>query len=199
MTFSEMVAELKALGHDYVAEGRLEDWVQRSYQTLSARYQWPWLEASKEGTAPLEIKDLAYVLSVVNVTSERPIYGRTRQWLVERFPNLEETGEPLWWYLDNRTLRVLPTSTTEKVSARYVKKAPKLALAEEPLLPDEWHYLIVDEARTYALRDNDEFQVARELQEDVATRAQALIADQLQRDWQRPQSLVRVGSPFDYL
>lgn len=192
MTFTELVNELKATGFDYVAESRLEDWVQRSYAQLSARYDWPWLEASKEAVAPFEIKDLRYVLSVNDATQERPLWGTERQWLLERYPKLEEQGNAVWWFLDNLTLRTYPLSE-DKVVVRYVKKASKLAGAEEALIPSEWQYLIIDQARVYALKDNDEYQIANELKASVQADLNEMIADQLHRNWQGPRSIVRTA------
>lgn len=192
MTFTELVNELKATGFDYVATNRLENWIQRSYAQLSARYDWPWLEESKEATAPFEIKDLRYVLSVTDTTQERPLWGTERQWLLERYPKLEEQGNAVWWFLDNLTLRLYPLSE-DKVVVRYVKKAPKLAGAEEALIPSEWQYLIVDQARVFALKDNDEYQVANELKASVQADLNEMIADQLHRNWQGPRSIVRTA------
>jgi hypothetical protein len=196
MTFQELVNTLKAEGYDYCVTNQLEDWVQRSYAQLSARYQWPWLEETKETTAPFEIKDLRYVLSVTDTTQERPLWGATRQWILERYPKLEENGNAVWWFLDNLTLRLFPLSE-DKVAVRYVKKAPKLEAATEPLIPTEWQYLIIDQARVFALKNNDEFQVANELKASVQADLNEMIADQLRRDWQSNRSIVRTA-PYGY-
>lgn len=192
MTFAALVEELEATGFQYVAKNRLEDWVQRSYARLNARYDWPWLEETKEAVAPFEIKDLRYVLSVTDTTQERPLWGTERQWLLERYPKLEEQGSAVWWFLDNLMLRLYPLSE-DKVAVRYVKKAPKLEAATESLVPDEWEYLIVDEARVYGLKDNDEYQVAAELKASTQADLNEMIADQLHRNWQGPRSIVRTA------
>jgi hypothetical protein len=196
-TYGELVTEVTARGYDFMASSRIEDFVARSYQTLSARYNWPWLEESKETTAPFEIKDLRHVLSVTDTTQERPLWGTTRQWILERYPKLEETGNAVWWFLDNLTLRLFPLSE-DKVAVRYVKKSPALEKAsDEPLWPEEWRYLIVDQAVAYCLKDNDEYSVARELEADVKNGLNEMIADQLQRDWQSARSIVRTA-PYGY-
>src|SRR5437867_5651644 len=109
-----------------MTKGRIETFVKRAHQKLEAKYVWPWREEAKEGKAPLELKDLRDVLSVADTASERPLYGQTRQWLAERYPDLEEAGEPLWWWLDDLTLRVFPTSTSESISVRYASKPEEL-------------------------------------------------------------------------
>ncbi len=199
MNYEELTNEVIARGYDYLSKSRVETFVQRSYQKLEAKYVWPWREATKEGIPPFEIQDLRDVLSVSNVPQERPLFGQTRQWLVERFTNLEETGEPLWWFLDNLTLRVFPVTTTENISVRYAKKPEVLTAKLEPAMPSEWHGLIVDLAVVECLKDNDAYEEARELKETVQADLQEMIGAELQRDLQRPQSMVRTGWPGSYL
>lgn len=199
MTFAQLVAEVIARGFDYVATNRIETFVQRNHQRLEGRYVWPWREASKEGVAPFEIKDLRDVLSVANTTSEYPLYGQTRQWLTERWTDLEETGQPTWWWLDDQTLRVFPTSTTENISVRYASKPAALAEAAEPDMPSEWHGLIVDLSVVECLKDNDEFKEARELRESVGVEVQEMAAAELKRDLQSPRLTIRTGYAWDYL
>lgn len=199
INFEELNNEVIARGYDYLAKNRIETFVQRAYQKLEAKYVWPWREATKEGVAPFEIKDLRDVLSVVDTSTERPLYGQTRQWLVERFPNLEETGEPLWWWLDNLTLRTFPVSTSENIQVRYAKKPEVLTAKLEPAMPSEWHELIVDLAVVPCLKDNDEYQEARELKESIQSDFGEMVAAELQRDLQRPQLMVRTGRPGTYL
>lgn len=201
MTFTGLVEELEACGFQYVAKNRLEDWIQRSYAQLSARHQWPWLEWTEEQAAPFEFKnkDLRYVLSVLDTTQERTLWGVERTWARERFPNLEEAGSPVYWFLENQEkFRTFPTSE-DKIAVRYIKKAAQIAGTEEPLIPSEWQYLIVDTARVLALRDNDEWQNARELKGDVEAGVNEMIADQLHRNWQTDRTITRGGLFYDYL
>lgn len=199
MNLSELVQEVIGRGYSYESTTVIESAIQRHYQRLEARYVWPWREATKEGIAPFEIKDLRDILSVTNVTQERPLYGQTRQWLAERFSNLEESGLPLWWWLDNLTLRIFPISTTETISVRYAKKPAVLTAESEPAMPSEWHYLIVDSAIVDLLKSNDEYSVARELKESVETDLLGMVAAELHRDNQSPRLITRSGRILDYL
>ena len=199
MTFAELVQEIIGRGYSYEPTAVIEAATQRHYQRLEAKFVWPWREATKEGTAPFEIKDLRDVLSVVDTSTERPLYGQTRQWLVERFPNLEETGEPLWWWLDNLTLRTFPVSTSENIQVRYAKKPAVLTEKAEPVMPSEWQYLIVDSVIVDLLKSNDEYDVARELKESIQTDLAEMAAAELQRDLQSPRLTVRTGWPGSYL
>lgn len=198
MTYAQLVQEVVDRGFDYLTASRIEAWVHRHHQRLEAKYVWPWRETSKEGTAPLEIKDLRDVLSVTDSTQERPIFGQARQWLAERFPNLEEEGNPIWWWLDNLKLQTFPTSK-DTIVVRYASKPAELTAEAEPDMPEEWQGLIVDSAVVECLKDNGEANEARELKEAIQAELGEMIGSELQRDLQRPQLMVRTGSPFDYL
>jgi hypothetical protein len=193
-SLAELTQEVLARGFQYETTATIESSIQRHYQRLEARYNWPWREGTKEGVAPFEIKDLRGILSVENTTAESAIYGQSRQWLAEHYPNLEESGSPAWWWLDNLTLRVFPTSTSENISVRYLKKPEKLTTSAEPAMPSEWQYLIVDLAVVDALKNNDEYSVARELKEEVEADLQRMVAAELKRDLQSSPLTVRTGS-----
>ena len=199
MTFTELVQEVIDRSYNYESTAIIEKAVQRHYQHLEARYVWPWREATKEGITPLEIKDLRDVLSVQDKTQERPIYGQTRQWLIERFPNIEEEGNPLWWWLDNLTLRSFPVSKADTFAVRYARKPEVLTASLEPAMPSEWQYLIVDSAVVDLLKSNDEYSVARELKESIETDLLGMVAAEMQRDLQRSRQIVRTGWPTGYL
>lgn len=197
-TLAGLTEEVVARGYQYESTAAIEASIQRHYQRLEARHPWPWREGTKEGVAPFEIKDLRGVLSVENTTAERSIFGQSRQWLAERYPNLEESGEPWWWWLDNLTLRVFPTSTSENISVRYLKKPEKLTAEKEPAMPSEWQYLIVDSAVVDLLKSNDQYDTARELKESIQTDLAEMAAAELQRDLQSPRLTVRTGR-YGYL
>lgn len=198
-TFAELTQEVIGRGYNYEPTAAIESAIQRHYQRLEARYVWPWREATKEGIPPLEIKDLRDVLSVQDKTQERPIYGQTRQWLIERFPNIEEEGNPLWWWLDNLTLRTYPVSKVDTFSVRYAKKPEVLTEKAEPAMPSEWQFLIVDSAIVDLLKSNDEYSVARELKESVETDLLGMVAAEMRRDLQSSRTIVRTGWPVGYL
>lgn len=199
MTKGELVQEVIARGYDYVEPSRIATFVERSYQAISARYMWPWREATTSGTAPLEISDLAQVLSVSDTTQEYMLRGVDRRWLTRFYPKLSETGIPLYWYLEDQTFKVFPASS-DNIVIRYVRVVPKLAESDEPLIPPEWQYLIVDGAVVYCLKDDDERQEARELKADVDREvATEMMPALISRNSQTDELITRTGFYTDYL
>lgn len=199
MTLEELVEEVEGYGFQYEPTNRIEKWIQRAYSNLNARYNWPWTEETKEGKAPLELKDLRYVLSVTDSTQERPLWGTQRQWLLENYPKLNEEGNPVWWFLDNLTLRLFPLSTSDTIVVRYVKKLEELKAEKEPLIPAGWQSLIVDTATIEGYKRNSNIAAASEMKELVDATFREMVADQLQRDWQGNRLIVRTGYVTDYL
>ena len=198
MTFAEMIGEVKGYGFDYEPTDRIERWLQIAYQKLNNEQVWPWSEASKEGKAPLEIKDVSRVLSVTDSTQERPLWGVKRQWLLENFPKLDEEGNPVWWFLDNLTLRTFPLSE-DNVVVRYASKAPELKAEDEGLVPEEWQSLVVELAVIEGYKRNSNIAAASEMKEIVDEGINDMIGDVLQRDLQSAPLVTRTGLPWDYL
>lgn len=203
MTFAELKSEVEARGYDYTDSnraGRVGEFINRAYKTICARYDWPFLEEDKEGTAPLVFTDLRNVLSVTDTGTEETLDGRGRRWLKAFYPDLTESGTPMYWYLENNTLRVFPTSETANIAVRYIKIPEALTGNNSPLIPEEWQYLLVDRAIVDCLKDDDEYQEAQVLkgmyEEGLREMARALLS----RDRQGPRVSVRTGiAGIDYL
>lgn len=199
MTKAELVQEVIDLGYDYVDSARIGKFVDRAYRMLCSRRNWPFLEAEVTGTAPLELSELGKVLSVKNTTAEEQPRGVSRRWLVANYPNLTETGRPIFWYLENKTLKLYPVDSEAQLEVRVKKRPTALADSDEPLVPDEWQYIIVDMAVIPCLKDDDEREEARALRADVEQSILEMSSDLLGRNFQNPPTTGRTGTFGDYL
>jgi hypothetical protein len=198
VTRAELVQECIDRGYDYVKTSRIQGFVQRAYEEICSRYAWDFLEAPlEEDEAPLEIADLAAILFVTDTVSKVRLRGVTASWLANFYSDLTESGAAQFWYLDGNTLRVFPVSTN-KIGGRYKKKPPTMADGDEPLIPSEWQYLIVDRAIVDCLKDDDEYDNARALLGDVNAGIERMASALLHRNRQNSPSLVRSGGPWDY-
>jgi hypothetical protein len=198
-TFAELRQEVIDRGYDYTQSARISSSLQRAYQMLCARYPWHFLETSATGAAPLEIADLRKVLSVSDTTTESELRGADRRWLVSIAPSLSETGTPTYWYLENLTLKVYPASTADSLSVRYIKRPTALADSDEPLIPSEWQYLMVDLAVVDRLKDDDEYEQARALASDIQAGVAEMVHALLNPNYQNSERIMRTGRYGDYL
>lgn len=195
MTKGEIVQAVVDRGFNYETNSVIGGFVERAYQTICARYPWPFLEATTTGVGSVEIPDLRRVLSVS--ANEEPLTGVDRRWIA-RVPNLAETGTASYWYLENQTLKVFPVDTAT-VTIRYAKIPAVLAEGDTPLIPTEWQYLIVDRAIVDCLKSDDEYDEARALKGDVEEGIREMVGALLNRDYQGPRLIVRTGRVGDYL
>jgi len=197
MTRAELVQEVVDRGYDYVSTARIGRFVDTAYRRICSQRNWPFLEAEAQGAPPLELADLWKVLSVS--ANEHPLSPADRRWLVAAYPNLTDEGEPVFWYLENTTLKSYPV-TSDEVAVRYRKRPTALADSEEPLIPEEFQDVIVDLAIVPCLKDDDEFQEARELKlGEVKEGIQEMAAALLGRNNQSAETVQRTGQPGDYL
>lgn len=199
MTLAQLAQEVVERGFDYIATTRIKTFLQRAYQQLCADEPWPFLEATAEGTGTLEIADLRRILSVTDTTEGRPLEGVDRRILVDRSPDLTLTGSPEYFYLEGDSLVTYPVSASNTIRVRYLRKPAKLGDSDEPLVPEEWQYLLVDRAVVDCLKDDDELDEARKLLEIYAAGVKEMLAALVHRNLQNDQRIVRTGSTADYL
>lgn len=162
MTAEELIARFKAQGFNYLTEPECLGYLNDAYLIDICEVEdWPFLEASKEGKAPLEIKDLRTVEFVTNVTQNVKLEPLLPARITDDFtPDLTETGTPSVYYLsDVDTVNVYPVSTTDEFAVRYWKVPEELSGAKEPASPKRWHSLIVDAARVRAYANSDDWEL----------------------------------------
>ena len=166
MNLTALQTELQARGFDDVTDTtRLNYWINLAYQVdICEAEDWPFLATTATGTAPLTISDLRTVLSVIDSTNAvklRPMdpSNITDDWDTR----LTTTGSPWLYYVTGTTVvSVYPANTTSSLSVRYIKVPAALSAGSDtPVIPDRFHYLIVDAAVRRAYRNKDNFEAAQ--------------------------------------
>jgi hypothetical protein len=186
---------------DPTQQPRLKRWVNQAYREITDTAHWPFLEATKEGVAPLTISDLGHVLSVTNKTSDTTLAFLDRRTAVGFDPALNDTGTAEYWFREGETsLRVYPLDSSSTLVVRYVKVPPELsAEGDVPLIPAAYQDLIVDGATVRALKNRDNYEAAQFVRQEwksgIALMKQAL----LKPNYDRERMIVRTGAPGDYL
>lgn len=164
MTLAELRTELQARGFDYLSTVRCSQFLNDAYLTdIAEAEDWPWLEATSSGTAPLTITDLRTIELVIDSTAKFKLQPLDRRNITDDWDSdLTTAGDPAFYYTTTgTTVAVYPTSTTHTISVRYWKVPATLGSdLTEPALPTRFHSLIVDAAVARAYEDNDEWDAA---------------------------------------
>lgn len=162
MTWAQLVIEIKARGFTHMGS-RVEQYLQDAYLLdICEDEDWPFLEASASGPAPLSIADLRaveYVLDTTNGNCQLEPLKRAR--LVDSVNNdLTQVGTPRFYYITGgNTVNVQPVAT-DTITVAYWKVPSELSGEDEPLLPARFHSLIVDGAVARAYENSDDHELA---------------------------------------
>lgn len=205
MTRKEIREEFIASGFENIAndeggEARINRWIQQVIRDICDLKPWPFLMVTKEGNAPLEVADLAHVEAMVDVTNHNQLRSITLGQLVAGDPDLDEVGTASYWYTeDGRTLKVYPASATATFKVHYRRTPPALGDAEEPIIPADYHDLIVDGVRIKAYKATDNFSAAAEILKDYERRLEGMVHALLHPSYDGARRITRTGAAADYL
>jgi hypothetical protein len=201
VNLTQAIAELKARGFDYISDARATIMLNNAKNAFEDEFDWPWLETTTTGVAPLTISDLGAVLYVVDTTDGSELQGIDARDVVDVDTNVSTAGVPTSWWLDGTgTLRTYPVSTTASLSVRYVKVSPDLSAGSDtPLIPVRYHSVWIDYAVAEAYKDDDRFNEAQALLNDVRQRRLPQIIDAYSaRNRQGPSFQIVTGVSEDW-
>jgi hypothetical protein len=170
MNLESLVTELKARGLDYLSTSRCQQYLNDSYLVdICETENWPFLHATKEGTAPLTVSDLRSVESVINSTQDNKLAPLDPRELTSVYDtDLTTTGSPGFYYVDAETVvSVYPANTSDTILVRYWKVPEALSGSASPVLPARFHTLIVDYAVARAYEDSDDYELAQNARENA--------------------------------
>ena len=162
--FSTIYADVIARGFQFLdddgaGEARVKRRINERYQDLMERFPSAWAYADASGTAPLTLNDVSMVHTVLDSTNDVPLRHMDRRELQDRYPDLPDTGDPVWWYFDDwNTLNVYPANTSVTIKVRYVAVPEDLTGdSDEPLSPSRWNNAIIEGATADLHRDNGDY------------------------------------------
>lgn len=205
MNREEIRDEFIASGFENIAneeggEARINRWIQQVIRDICDLKPWPFLMVTKEGKAPLEVADLAHVEAMVDATNDNRLRSITLGQLVAGDPDLSGVGNAAYWYTeDGRTLKVYPANTTATFKVHYRRTPPALADNEEPIIPADYHDVIVDGVRIKAYKATDNFSAAAEILKDYERRLEGMTHALLHPNYDGARRITRTGSTYDYL
>lgn len=204
MNRKEIREEVVAAGAEMISkesggEDRLNRWIQQSIREICDFKPWPFLYATKEGAAPLEIADLGHIEAVVDLTARNPLDPATLNQILLGDPALSAVGAAEVWYLDDATkVKVYPASSS-KFKAHYWKVPAELNDEDEPIIPVDYHDLIVDRTRMKVYKRTDNFEAAAEVLKDYERQLGNMVHALMKPNYDKERRLTRSGRAGDYL
>jgi hypothetical protein len=169
-TFLQLQTEFYARGFDYLNDGgvgvtRAKAWLNQSYLELCEEELWPFLLTSATGAAPLIVTDLRTTYTVVETVTSRELQPSDEDELVNNFTLLTTTGTPIFYYVDDVTIKTYPVGGTLRV--RYWNVPVQMvATTDVAIVPDRFTNLIVDGAVRRAANDNDDDGAAKRAEDE---------------------------------
>lgn len=169
MTFDDLQTEFYARGYTYLNENaagqiRAKRWLNLGYSDLLEEADWPFLNATITGTAPLTLTGAREVLSVM--TRDGALTERSISDLDDDF-NLTTPGTASYWYTDGAQVKTYPVDG-QPITVRYsTVPADMVGTSDIPVVPGRYRYLIVDFAVIRALRDRSNYAEADALWQAV--------------------------------
>src|SRR4051812_33142933 len=120
MTLATMRTEFKARGFDHVSDARANSFLNQAYTQLAEALDWPFLETTASGPAPLTITDLRAVLYVYDSTNKQMLGGFDNSMLADvSSGDLTTVGTPSSYWIDGTTVvKVQPPNSGVTLSVR---------------------------------------------------------------------------------
>ena len=168
MNYNDLLAEVQARGFDYLDPTRINRYINQVYLNICEEEQWPFLETTETGTAPLTTTaEIRGVDSVVDTTNASILSWMDRRRLIEIDRDLTTTGTPRYWYQTTQsTISVYPANTAVTLSVHFFKVPTELsAESDTPLIPQRWQDLIIDGVAIRAYKDTDDYDAAGNVQQ----------------------------------
>ena len=176
MTAEELITEFLGRGFDYMSNAKAAGYVNDAYLVdLCGAEDWPFLEGTVTGVAPLSMPEFESLEFVIDTTEEKKLHPLDRRNLTDDYPNLSTTGTAIYYYLTGgSTLNVYPLNTTDSLFVRYWKTPSRLSGTAVPLIPERFHSLIIDGAVARAYEDSDDYELAQNAEQKFLARLQKM-------------------------
>lgn len=204
MKKKEIREEIIALGAENIAnapggEARLNRWIQQAIREICDFKPWPFLYATKEGAAPLAIADLGHVVGVVDVATGNELDPASLTQILAANPKLDAKGSAEAWYVDDGTqIKVYPSSSST-FKVHYRRVPVELEDEQEPIIPKDFHDLIVTRVRVKVYKATDNFEAATEVLKDYERERFDMVHALMKLNYDKERRQQRSGSAGDYL
>lgn len=196
LDFAGLQAELLARGFSDMTSAsdtvRIKRWLNDSMHEIDDMNDWPYLNTTTTGAAPLTIADLGTIESVTNVTGGYTLQPRDRRDLRAQYADLTTVGVAAFYYITGgSTINVFPVQSGLTLTVDYWKVPADLsANGDVPAMPDRYRMAIVDLAAERASRDRGDEQGAQAARAQGTNRLLLMQERLMDLQHQEPQSFV---------
>jgi hypothetical protein len=196
LTAEELIAEYQGRGFDYHSSSKALGYLNDAYLVdICDAEDWPFLEATFSGTAPLEAADVRSIAYLLDSTEQAKLSPLDPRLLTDSSVDLEEDGTPSYYYVSEGKIKTFPASATASLLGRYYKVPPALSGSAVPVLPERFHSLIVDGAVARAYADSDDYELERNAEEAFQRRLQKMREALLDVYRDGPSEFIAVTNP----
>lgn len=197
MNLEALRTEFQARGFGYLSSSRSNAYLNSAYLLDICEVEdWPFLEASTSGEAPLTVSDLRSVESVIDTTQLTKLKPIDRRQLTDLYDvDLTTAGSPAFYYLSGETVVSVYPTATDTISVRYWKAPAELSGTDTPVIPTRFHSLIIDFAVARAYEDSDDYELAQNARENALTRLQEMRISLLGQNRDLPAEFIAVVDP----
>lgn len=205
MNRKEIREEVVAQGAENIlnaegGEARLNRWIGQAIREICDYRPWPFLRATKEGTMPLTIGDLGHVLAVVDVAAKFQLDPISVGQALAGDPTQTTKGKAAFWYTeDGEVLKVAPIDSSSTFKVLYRKVPGALTDVDVPIIPADYHDLIVDRVRVKVYKATDNFEAAAEILKDYERQLGVMVHALMKPNYDRERRMTRAGRGGDYL
>lgn len=188
------------IANDTGGEARINRWIQQAIREICDYKPWPFLLVTKQGTAPLEVADLGHVQAVSDITGRNPLEPITLNQALLGDPTLSSVGTPEYWYTeDGKTIKIFPANTSVTIKVHYRKVPVALEDEDVPIIPEDYHDLIVTRVRVKVYEATDNFEAAAEVLKDYERELDGMVHALMKPNYDKERRLTRSGHAGDYL
>lgn len=205
MNREEIREEVIASGAENIAGqaggvDRINRWIQQSIRELCDFKPWPFLFAKVEGAAPLTIADLGHVQGVIDVGNRNELEPITINQVLLGDPTQVGVGNPEYWFTeDGAVIKITPSRAGITLRVLYRKVPLELEDADEPIIPVDYHDLIVIRTRVKVYEFTDNFEAAAEILKDYERQRGLMVHALMKFNYDKDRRLTRQGSWADYV
>jgi hypothetical protein len=196
LDFSGLQTELFARGFTDLNDGgagvvRAKRWLNDAAHEIDDMNDWPYLNTTLTGTAPLTIADLG-TIETVGVAGSYNLAPRDRRDLRRNCGDLATTGTAWAYYIvGGTTINVYPVQAGLSLTVDYWKvPVDMVANGDVPAMPDRYRMAIVDLAVERAARDRGDEAGAQAARAQGLSRLQMMEQRLMSLQHQAPQDFV---------